>query len=164
MTDIYLHFIFAHGRLSVHAPVDKLLHIDHRLGASGTCAAQDGAAVGRRPRTVSIDRTSSQQKENGSSKVTHEGGCTLLGDAKAGVPEVPEVGDVRVRFQTIGNARIENVGKYQSCMVSKLPIIWKQTVLAESGLACKSASPKACPRTILSIRRILSTSEEGSPS
>ena len=35
---------------------------------------------------------------------------------------------VRVRFQIIGNARIENVGKSQSCMVSKLPIIWKQTV------------------------------------
>ena len=35
---------------------------------------------------------------------------------------------VRVRFQIIGNARIENVGKYQSYMVSKLPIIWKQTV------------------------------------
>eukprot|EP01048_Picozoa_sp_COSAG05_P015627 COSAG05_NODE_1903_length_3854_cov_12.540613_3_plen_181_part_00 len=34
--------------------------------------------------------------------------------------------DVRVRFQIIGNARIENAGKYQSCMVSELPIIlWK---------------------------------------
>ena len=29
-----------------------------------------------------------------------------------------------------GNARIENVGKSQSCMVSKLPIIWKQTVVS----------------------------------
>ena len=36
---------------------------------------------------------------------------------------------VRVRFHIIRNARIENVGKYQSCMVSKLRIIWKQTVL-----------------------------------
>ena len=35
---------------------------------------------------------------------------------------------LRVRFQIIGNARIENVGKSQSCMVSKLPIICKQTV------------------------------------
>ena len=33
---------------------------------------------------------------------------------------------LRVRFQIIGNARIKNVGKSQSCMVSKLPIIWKQ--------------------------------------
>ena len=34
---------------------------------------------------------------------------------------------VRVRFHIIRNALIENVGKYQSCMVSKLRIIWKQT-------------------------------------
>ena len=34
-----------------------------------------------------------------------------------------------MRFHIIGNARIENVGKSQSCMVSKLPIIWKQTVV-----------------------------------
>ena len=40
--------------------------------------------------------------------------------------------DVRVRFQIIGHARIKNVGKYQSCMVSKLPVIWKQTVCAMS--------------------------------
>ena len=36
--------------------------------------------------------------------------------------------EVRVRFHIIRNARIENVGKSQSCMVSKLRIIWKQTV------------------------------------
>ena len=36
--------------------------------------------------------------------------------------------NVRVRFQIIGNACIEYVGKSQSCMVSKLRIIWKQTV------------------------------------
>ena len=36
---------------------------------------------------------------------------------------------LRVRFQIIGNACIKNVGKSQSCMVSKLPIIWKQTVI-----------------------------------
>ena len=35
---------------------------------------------------------------------------------------------IRVRFHIIRTARIENVGKYQSCMVSKLRIIWKQTV------------------------------------
>ena len=35
---------------------------------------------------------------------------------------------VRVRFHIIRNARIENVGKSQSCMVSELRIIWKQTV------------------------------------
>ena len=35
---------------------------------------------------------------------------------------------VRVRFHIIRNALIENVGKYQSCMVSKLRIIWKERV------------------------------------
>ena len=35
---------------------------------------------------------------------------------------------VRVRFHIIRNASIVNVGKSQSCMVSKLRIIWKQTV------------------------------------
>ena len=35
---------------------------------------------------------------------------------------------IRVRFHIIRNARIENVGKSQSCMVSKLRMIWKQTV------------------------------------
>ena len=33
-----------------------------------------------------------------------------------------------MRFHIIRNARIENVGNSQSCMVSKLRIIWKQTV------------------------------------
>ena len=36
---------------------------------------------------------------------------------------------LRVRFHIIRNACIEYVGKYQSCMVSKLRIIWKQTVV-----------------------------------
>ena len=46
--------------------------------------------------------------------------------------------ELRVRFQIIGNARIKNVGKSQSCMVSKLPIIWKQTVA--EGLEVTPAS------------------------
>eukprot|EP01048_Picozoa_sp_COSAG05_P007208 COSAG05_NODE_502_length_9214_cov_3.816676_9_plen_106_part_00 len=33
-----------------------------------------------------------------------------------------------MRFHIIRNARIENVGKSQSCMVSKLRFMWKQTV------------------------------------
>ena len=35
---------------------------------------------------------------------------------------------IRVRFHIFRNARIKTVCKYQSCMVSKLRIIWKQTV------------------------------------
>ena len=37
-------------------------------------------------------------------------------------------GEVRVRLHIIRNEIMENVGKSQSCMVSKLRIIWKQTV------------------------------------
>ena len=37
-------------------------------------------------------------------------------------------GGIRVRFHIIRNVRIENVGQSQPCMVSKLRIIWKQTV------------------------------------
>ncbi len=44
----------------------------------------------------------------------------------------------RVRFYTIGTARIKCAGKFQSCMVSKLPIIWKQTV---DGQGTRSAMP-----------------------
>ena len=43
---------------------------------------------------------------------------------------LPTLHLLRVRFHNIRNVRIENVGKYQSCMVSKLRIIWKQTVAA----------------------------------
>ena len=35
---------------------------------------------------------------------------------------------VRVRFHIIRHTRIKNVVKYQSCMLSTLQIIWKQTV------------------------------------
>ena len=37
------------------------------------------------------------------------------------------VNPVRVRFHIIGSARIENVGKSQSCMVSKIRMLWQQT-------------------------------------
>ena len=46
---------------------------------------------------------------------------------------------VRVRFHIIRNARTENVGKSQSCMVSKLRIIWKQTVVVQSRRYFRSA-------------------------
>ena len=42
-------------------------------------------------------------------------------------------GTLRVRFHIIRNACIENVCKYQSCMVSELRIIWKQTVSGWTG-------------------------------
>ena len=53
--------------------------------------------------------------------------------AAIAAPDISEPGGepaaVRVRFHIIRNARIETVGKYQSCMASKLRIIWKQTVV-----------------------------------
>ena len=55
---------------------------------------------------------------------------------------------VVVRFYTIRDSRIENVGKYQSCMVCKLRILWKQSdqedadqcveLLAGSGIDCET--------------------------
>ena len=48
---------------------------------------------------------------------------------------------VRVRFHIIRYARIENVGKSQSCMFSKLWIIWKQTVhIKLCGARCGAQS------------------------
>ena len=42
----------------------------------------------------------------------------------------------QARFHIIRNARMENVGKSQSCMISKLRIIWKQAErVADGGLA-----------------------------
>ena len=52
---------------------------------------------------------------------------------------------LRVRLHIIRNEKIENVGKYQSCMVSKLRIICKQTVdsrgsqLAQNKMAVRAA-------------------------
>ena len=51
--------------------------------------------------------------------------------------------DVRVRFHIIGNARIKNVYKYQSCMVTKLPIICEQTVDSPTANAALSKAAAA---------------------
>ena len=64
---------------------------------------------------------------------------------------------IRVRFHIIRNGRIENEGKYQSCMFFKLRIIWKQTVSAgfvhctrtrrrntHMVAACLHARPRLC--------------------
>ena len=63
----------------------------------------------------------------------------------------PRPPPLRVRFHIIRNARIENVGKSQSCMVSKSRMLWKQTVrLAatansadDSGAATNAAAADA---------------------
>ena len=65
--------------------------------------------------------------------------CELMGHPGGGATECVG-GALALRFDTTsaaashsshggaGNARIYNVGKSQSCMVSKLPILWKQAV------------------------------------
>ena len=55
-----------------------------------------------------------------------------------------------MRFHIIRNGRIENVGKSQSCMVSKLRIIWKQTVVDEGDTAVDSQSEQADAGAVLS--------------
>ena len=81
--------------------------------------------MGRRP----VDRQQSAStgqavstKENGSSKVTHKGGCTLLGDAKAGVPEV---GDVLADAfgKRVGLQECQPEGLSAHCFVRKAYII-----------------------------------------
>ena len=41
---------------------------------------------------------------------------------------------LRVRLKIIGNEIIQNVGKSESCMVSRLPIIFKRTVSSSTYL------------------------------
>ena len=55
------------------------------------------------------------------------------------------VQQLRVRFHIFGNARIDNVGKSQTCMVSKLRIIWKQTV-EPAALNAVPGAARALPR------------------
>ena len=50
---------------------------------------------------------------------------------------------LRVRFHIIRNARIENIGKSQSCMVSKLRIIWKQIVALHQHQRSSNSSSNA---------------------
>jgi len=59
---------------------------------------------------------------------------------------------VRVRFHIIRNARIENVGKSQSCMVSKLRIIWKQTVSGRRRGRQEMLGAAVAPRLIRDSR------------
>ena len=51
---------------------------------------------------------------------------------------------LRVRFHIIGNARIKNVGKYHSCMVSKLPIIYGNRPYYLALAAQRKVTGKRC--------------------
>ena len=54
--------------------------------------------------------------------------------------QLAHLDSLRVRFQIIRNARIDNVGESQTCMVSKLRIIWKQTVGSRALLRTASSA------------------------
>ena len=97
-----------------------------------TNAAAFRAALPQPQRTCS---TRSRTINGGHDMIRPCTGATAVAD-----PSVVEVKEeramVRVRFRIIRNVRIANVGKYQSCMVSKLRITWKQTVVP-LRLVCK---------------------------
>ena len=61
---------------------------------------------------------------------------------------------LRVRFHIIVNARIKNLCKYQLCMVSKFPIIWKQTVDLSSAAAGAGAGPAQVVAACMGIQRV----------
>ena len=55
----------------------------------------------------------------------------MIGVRQPGLPVLQHLAALvvmQVRSDIIRSARIKHVGKSQSCMVSKLRIIWKQTV------------------------------------
>ena len=56
-----------------------------------------------------------------------------------------------MRFHIIRNARIENVGKSQSCMVSKVRIIWKQTVSTMGYLLDNQLNIPLCEATVSNL-------------
>ena len=71
---------------------------------------------------------------------------------------------LRVRFQIIRNACIENVGKSQSCMVSKLRIIWKQTVhrcRALTWTQLENTGVRVGRRPSISLRRVACGNRRG---
>ena len=74
-----------------------------------------------------------------------QGGCTP--------PVNPKRRDdsLQVRFQIIRNARIDYVGESQSCMVSKLRMIWNRPSFCSGALPRPVASTrqrKGLPRTV----------------
>ena len=63
-----------------------------------------------------------------------------------------------VRFHIIRNARIKTVCKYQSCMVSKLRIIWKQTK-EDDDPGGKRKTPESLAREIDNLNRAVTFCE-----
>ena len=93
-----------------------------RAWGESNCQSINGRTMSRKLLT-SGTRYSSHIKRDQTRRSTWRGLLLPLNEAQS----LPKQ-DLRVRFQIIGDARIKNVGQSQSCMVSKLPMIWKQTV------------------------------------
>ena len=92
--------------------------------------AEHRANVGRhRCRSLQLQL---QRVEEVQRSQEHAAACLTMPLETESTAEQTEQG-VPVRFHIIRNARIENVGQSQSCMVSKLRIIWKQTVPVQHG-------------------------------
>ena len=101
-----------------------------QLAGTYVAFAQQLHQGGRQTTVVSASADSSADSGGGSDAGVGSGGrleeqSAVGSDAGAGLSDR----QLRVRFHIIRNAQIENVGKSQSCMVSKLRIIWKQTVV-----------------------------------
>ena len=63
---------------------------------------------------------------------------------------------VRVRFQIIRNARTENVGESQSCMVSKVRMTWKQALRAAGWQGFRKKAQADAHRNVIADRECLS--------
>ena len=112
---------------------------------------EENASLALAMRLQQEDAADAAVAGNEAGHVHHVGGGGGVGAALS--PDVPLIrSSVRVRFQIIGNAHIENVCTSQSCMVSKLPIIWKQTVL-DGGAGASPLSRQSSVRTIDLQRR-----------
>ena len=112
-------------RIAKDYPVLKT-HMLERIGKK--------KAIHGRRRARSVDLGNRRNNGvNGSSSDRHATTATEAGMGTASAGRAQEVEEnivqdfLRVRLKIIRNARIENAGKYQSCMVSKLWIICKQT-------------------------------------
>ena len=95
---------------------------------------QQEAAVLRRQHSGGLEQAQASQGANAQVQAqvaSRQQELTRAAAIAAQEPSLapPRTRRVRVRFHIIRNACIENVGKYQSCMVSKVRIIRKQTVV-----------------------------------
>ena len=82
--------------------------------------------------------------------------CQNLGTELRVIPTVMKsIFWLRVRLRIIRNARIKNVCKYESCMVSKLRIIFKRTVHWQRRTAGRAHQQGVVSSDLLDARGVL---------